>query len=182
MPAGRKPKPTAVKDLAGNPGKRKLNKCEPQFSDELVCPSWLTSSAKREWARIVRELKALNMLQAVDRGALAAYCLSYARWRSAEETVSREGQTVREPIASKDGTILGYKTKRHPATNIAKDERSAMLRAASLFGFDPSSRSRLVVGESQTEDPFEAFIRGMGATDQVADDTEQVEQSGEVHQ
>lgn len=27
--AGRKPKPTAVKKLEGNPGKRKLNKNEP---------------------------------------------------------------------------------------------------------------------------------------------------------
>lgn len=27
--AGRKPKPTAVKKLEGNPGKRKLNKKEP---------------------------------------------------------------------------------------------------------------------------------------------------------
>ena len=27
--AGRKPKPTALKELEGNPGKRKLNKKEP---------------------------------------------------------------------------------------------------------------------------------------------------------
>lgn len=30
---GRKPKPTAVKERQGNPGKRKLNKDEPQFSE-----------------------------------------------------------------------------------------------------------------------------------------------------
>ncbi|MDV7837578.1 phage terminase small subunit P27 family, partial [Pseudomonas aeruginosa] len=30
---GRKPKPTAKKALAGNPGKRALNKDEPKFSD-----------------------------------------------------------------------------------------------------------------------------------------------------
>ena len=29
MGAGRKPKPTAMKELEGNPGKRKLNKKEP---------------------------------------------------------------------------------------------------------------------------------------------------------
>ena len=28
--AGRKPKPTAIKELEGNPGKRKLNKKEPK--------------------------------------------------------------------------------------------------------------------------------------------------------
>ena len=45
---GRKPKPTAVKERQGNPGKRKLNKDEPQFSefdehtpppDDLVDPT-----------------------------------------------------------------------------------------------------------------------------------------------
>ena len=33
--AGRKPKPTAVKKLEGNPGKRKLNTKEPNPGKEL---------------------------------------------------------------------------------------------------------------------------------------------------
>mgnify|MGYP006980038133 CR=1 FL=1 len=37
--AGRKPKPTAVKKLEGNPGKRKLNKKEPIPAKEMPeCP------------------------------------------------------------------------------------------------------------------------------------------------
>ena len=34
--AGRKPKPTAVKKLEGNPGKRKLNTKEPNLA-ETIC-------------------------------------------------------------------------------------------------------------------------------------------------
>lgn len=34
--AGRKPKPTAVKKLEGNPGKRKLNKNEPVPAKEIT--------------------------------------------------------------------------------------------------------------------------------------------------
>jgi len=44
MPAGRPPKPTAIKELEGNPGKRKLNRDEPKFttlSEELLCPTRL---------------------------------------------------------------------------------------------------------------------------------------------
>ena len=34
MAQGRKPKPTAVKELEGNPGKRELNKNEPKPKKE----------------------------------------------------------------------------------------------------------------------------------------------------
>jgi P27 family predicted phage terminase small subunit len=85
------------------------------------------------------------------------------RWRSAEEIVDREGQTINEPVVSKAGEVAGFKTKRHPATTIAKDALASMLRASALFGFDPSSRSRLSVGDSAVEDPFTEFMKEMGA-------------------
>lgn len=44
--AGRKPKPTAIKELEGNPGKRKLNKKEPKPDKGMpVCPEWLLPEA-----------------------------------------------------------------------------------------------------------------------------------------
>ncbi|SEB40763.1 phage terminase, small subunit, putative, P27 family [Terriglobus roseus] len=155
---GRKPLPAAIKKERGNPGKRKLNEKEPSFTGFPVCPTFLTPVARTEWDRVTQELTALNMLRSVDTAALASYCLSYARWISAEETVTREGQTISEPILSKSGEVVGQKIKRHPATTIAKDEKAAMHRAAALFGFDPSSRTRLSTGEPQTQDPFEAFM------------------------
>jgi P27 family predicted phage terminase small subunit len=161
MPAGRPPKPIALKKLAGNPGKRKLNQAEPQFAGAPSCPEWLNADAKVEWNRVVKELFALDMLRAVDTAALAAYCQSYSRWMSAEMIVDKEGQTVREPVVNKAGQIVAHKMKRHPATIIAKDEKASMHRAASLFGFDPSSRSRINVGEREKEDPFVAFMAGL---------------------
>ena len=147
--AGRKPKPTAQKLLHGNPGKRPINKNEPKFKGVPVCPDWLTANAKIEWARIVVELADIGLLKATDQSALSAYCQAYARWKSAEEIVDREGQTIKEPLTNKAGEIVGYKIKRHPATIIAKDERLSMLKAASLFGFDPSSRSRVQVPDGE---------------------------------
>ena len=159
---GRRPKPNALKKAEGKPGKRKKNRAEPKFGGALSCPSWLTLPAKNEWARVTAELKALDLLQSTDRAALAAYCLAWARWKSAEEIVTREGQTVEEPILDKQREIIGQTVKRHPATIIAKDERAGMLRAASLFGFDPSSRSRLTVGTTAEQtDPFEAFMKNL---------------------
>jgi hypothetical protein len=84
MPPGPRPKPTILKKLAGNPGKRKLNTKEPQFSGVASCPNWLTPHAKTEWKRVTVELATLDMLRSVDSSALGAYCQSFARWRSAE--------------------------------------------------------------------------------------------------
>ena len=49
--AGRKPKPTAIKKLEGNPGKRKLNKNEPVPAKGMPeCPDWLLPEAKADRA------------------------------------------------------------------------------------------------------------------------------------
>lgn len=160
---GPAPKPTALKALQGNPGKRKLNKSEPKFKGAPTCPVWLTASAQIEWQRVVEDLAALDMLRSVDSSALAAYCQSYARWQSAEQIVDAEGQTVKEPVIN-NGEVVGHRVKRHPATTIAKDALAAMLRAASLFGFDPSSRSRINLGDGEKEtDPFAEFMSDMSA-------------------
>lgn len=164
---GPAPKPTALKLLQGNAGKRALNKREPKFSGVPVCPEWLTPSAKTEWDRVVKELSALDMIKSVDSSALAAYCQSYARWQSAERMIDCDGQTVMEPITNKAGEIVAHKVKCHPAVGIARNALTAMLRASALFGFDPSSRSRLSVGEPTAADPFEAFMQGIGANEDI---------------
>ena len=53
--AGRKPKPTAVKKLEGNPGKRKLNTKEPVPAKGMpACSDWLMPEAKKEWERLAK--------------------------------------------------------------------------------------------------------------------------------
>jgi P27 family predicted phage terminase small subunit len=125
----------------------------------------LTSTAKAEWRRVVKDLAALDMLRSVDTAALSAYCQSYARWRSAEEIITADGQTWKEPIIVA-GVVVGHKVKRHPATSIAKEAMTGMLRASSLFGFDPSSRSRINLGEAAAVDPFVEFMADLGAEDE----------------
>ena len=160
---GPNPKPTALKRIQGNPGKRKLNEYEPNYVGTPGCPAWLNEAAKTEWNRIVTDLEALNMLRSVDSSALAAYCQSYSRWSAAEQIIDKEGQTVKEPIVSNAGKVVGHKIRRHPAVGIAKDALASMLRASALFGFDPSSRSRIHLTEPTQIDPFAQFMAGIGA-------------------
>ena len=168
--AGRKPIPTAIKILHGNPGHRPLNKNEPKFTGTVTCPTWLPDIAKTEWKRIVDQLAELDMIKSTDQSALAAYCVSFARWVTAEKQVNKEGQTLKQPLTDKaglpvldpKGKVL-YKIIRHPATIIAKDERTSMLKAASLFGFDPSSRSRVQVPETKETEPEDDSLASLYA-------------------
>ena len=58
---GRKPKPTSVKILTGNPGKRRLNHEEPKPPVSVPeCPVELSPTAKAEWDRLGRELVRLE--------------------------------------------------------------------------------------------------------------------------
>ena len=46
---GRKPKPTAMKELEGNPGKHPLNTSEPKPNKKApACPKWLGSRKQRK--------------------------------------------------------------------------------------------------------------------------------------
>ena len=56
---GRRPKPTRLKMLTGNPGKRPLNGNEPRPAPAVPdCPAELGPLARTEWNRLVGELAA----------------------------------------------------------------------------------------------------------------------------
>ncbi len=75
---GRKPKPTRLKLIEGNPGKRPINGREPKPPGSLPsCPAHLSATAKTEWKRLARSLNRIGMLTEIDRAAMAAYCQAY---------------------------------------------------------------------------------------------------------
>ena len=95
---GRKPRPTVLKLMEGNPGKRPLNDREPTPPVEMPeCPEFLDARARAEWDRTVPVLAKMGLLTAADRSALAAYCVAYSRWVQAEAQVARFGTIVKSP-------------------------------------------------------------------------------------
>jgi len=149
--AGAKPKPTVLKELAGNPGKRKLNKNEPKFTAGATCPSHLSKEAKREWKRLAADLTLSGLLTTVDRAALAAYCQSWATWCMAESHLAEHGYTITSPTGN---------VTTSPYVLIASQAKTAMGRFAAEFGFTPSSRSRLNVSAPANKgtDAFSKFM------------------------
>ncbi len=163
---GRPPKPTRLKILAGNPGKRKLPEKEPQPRAETpTMPAWLSAEAKQEWRRIVPELQALGLLTIVDRVALASYCQAWAELVIATQLLSKEGRVVFSDIISRSGEYVGTKQALHPAVRMQRDAFARVKQFIGEFGLTPASRTK-VRGEKPSDtpaDPFEAFLNGKKA-------------------
>jgi phage terminase small subunit len=72
---GRKPKPSFIKLLDGNPGKRPLNDREPSvLSGAPEAHDGLDAEAQAEWEQLVGDLDAKGILSRTDRTAMAAHC------------------------------------------------------------------------------------------------------------
>jgi phage terminase small subunit len=76
---GRKPKPTTLRLLEGNPGKRRVDPGPAPPAGPPERPEWLDAEAKAEWDRVTAVLAQMRLLSAADRAALAAYCTAYSR-------------------------------------------------------------------------------------------------------
>lgn len=153
---GRKPKPTALKLIEGNPGKRKINQNEPKPKQARpTCPAWLSKEAKAEWKRIVPELERLGLLTIVDRAALASYCTAWGHLRQAQEVINKAGP---------GGPV--YRTEAgdiKPMPHVAWANK-AMVQIRSFcseFGLSPSSRCRMAMPQEESQaDGMERLLGG----------------------
>lgn len=132
---GPAPKPTYLKILNGNPGKRALNKDEPKPERTAPkCPTWLEEDAKKEWKRIAPKLAKMGLLTTIDMAAFAAYCQAYARWKQAEEALAKHGTVFKTPN--------GY-IQQLPQVALARNYARLMKEFMQQFGMTPSARTAI---------------------------------------
>jgi len=145
-------KPTALKILEGNPGKRPLNLNEPKPKPITPnCPRWLLPEAKKEWKRVVPELERLGLLTCVDGAALAGYCQSWARYVEAEKYLSSHSTAFE--------TQSGY-MQQVPQVSIAQKYLKICQSFMAEFGLTPSSRGRMSLpNKKEEDDPLEELLR-----------------------
>ena len=143
MKPGPPPKPTVLKKLAGNPGCRPLNEYEPQPRQPTRLPRvprHLNKEGKREWRRIVRELRGIGLYTVVDRAALAMYCQAWGRWVEAERMLAETGLVDK----TTHGNVI-----QNPYLGIANRAWEQLRKMLPEFGLTPASRSRIEVKPGQ---------------------------------
>jgi len=132
---GARPKPTAVKVLQGNPGKRALPPHEPQYEVRLPKPpEELTPAARAIYRRVGALLVKSGVMTVADGVALARYAEAKARWLAAVETLGKEG----ELIPSADGELIP-----NPLRRVARQAHEEMRQLEAAFGLTPLDRTRI---------------------------------------
>ena len=149
---GRKPKPSALRVLEGNPGKRPINKNEPEPEPGIPpAPENMSEQAKKAWAAVSVKLDKIGVLTEVDDWALEQLCENYAEILELRAEIKKDGRF--QTVTNKNGDT---RTVNHPAaTQLADAERrfKAMLEQ---FGLTPSARVR-VKANPKTGNPFESY-------------------------
>ena len=151
---GRKPKPSALKRLEGNPGKRPLNELEPMPPvTELCGPEHMLPEAKQEWKRLAPILMGMGLLTAADAVPFEGYCTAYARWLEAQEEITRHGSIYKD----NEGRI-----RPNPYIAIANQQMREIKSLAAEFGLTPSNRSAMMANVmaamKQNIDPMETIL------------------------
>lgn len=154
MPRGRNPKPTALKVLHGNPGKRKLPADEPKppvVLDVPAAPEWMPEVAREKWRDIAGWLVSTRILTESDLHNLEAFCCAYARFREAEADIAKNGIVLRDDE---------YAPAKNPAVTVVNEALRQLQCHGSSLGLDPASRARMGAGKKDDDaDDDESFMR-----------------------
>jgi P27 family predicted phage terminase small subunit len=138
---GRKPTPTDLKVLRGNPGHRPLNVDEPQLpavpADVFDTPPLELAgdaAACDEWIRLAPMLRAARQVTDAERGSLIALVQQWSRYLEANTKAAAAGMVIKSPS--------GYPMP-NPYLAIANRALAHCMKLWAELGLTPSSRSRV---------------------------------------
>ena len=149
-------KPTALKVLNGNPGRRPINDQEPVFDPgKPTPPSYLPAEAKKEWRRIMPQLLRNGLFTVVDVPALVIYCKAWAHYLACEEYIAKHGYGY--PVIDEKTKKLKY-IGQFPQVSISRNSVGIIDKFAGKFGLTPSDRSSLkaprIIMQAEVDDLF----------------------------
>jgi P27 family predicted phage terminase small subunit len=152
---GRKPTPTALRVLKGNPNKRPLPADEPTpeaVRENVAPPEYLNPAGAAEWRRVAPLLAKNGLLSELDLDGLGVYCRAFADWRDATAKLEQFGTVIKAPS--------GYPIQ-SPYVSIAAKALAVMRAFMTEFGLTPASRTRVTRSTPKIEpsNPLDRFIR-----------------------
>ena len=167
--AGRRPKPTPLKLVAGNPGKRKLNAKEPKPKRQIPsCPAYLSDVAKVSWGRLSVMLDRLGVLTEADALALERLCDCYAEILLCRDVIEEKGRVYssvrrkRINVEGEEDVVIEDEVsllKANPAVAMLADADRRFKSYLVEFGLTPAARTKVQAKpDDDKADPLQEFF------------------------
>jgi P27 family predicted phage terminase small subunit len=141
--AGRKAKPTALKLVDGNPGKRRINQHEPQPAKvyDPDPPEGFDAIHAAKWNEVAGKLAKVRVLTELDLDALEVYCREWVNYHNAIADIATRGKLLQMP----SGGVMW-----NPSWTQLKHSQNVCRSIMSEFGMTPSTRTSLVASADET--------------------------------
>ena len=143
---GPTPKPSSLKKLHGTfrTDRAPENEATPPLAtgNQLKAPDWLSEGATQKWDELALRLHRLGLLTEVDLDVFSLYCVTWDRWREAEELVQKEGAIT---VAQS-----GYQAV-SPHVTRAKNRLAELIKLSGLLGLSPSARTKIDIGVEKSQ-------------------------------
>ena len=156
MPRGgaRSNTPQALKELAGNPGKRPP-KAEPSYHVGSTAPAELTGYARQKWRYYEKLMREAKVLTKADRDALAKYCHALGVLEALRQEIAQP--TFRYVVVNEAGP------KANPIITMYRQWMQVARLYESDLGLNPVSRNRVAMVATEEVDPFDEFDQAIAA-------------------
>lgn len=147
--SGRRPQPTELKVLRGNPGKRKPNEQAPTPPvGEVVKPAGLSAGGSAVWEELAPICLAMKTLTPADIRPFASLCELQATMQLA--SASKDDRELVTLAKAEEGASE-LKVVIDSVLKLERDTATALRPYYELFGLTPVARARIVVPK-KTED------------------------------
>jgi phage terminase small subunit len=150
--SGRRPQPTALTVLRGNPSKKKLNKNEPAPpAGEVVKPSGLSAGASAVWDELAPICLAMRTLTIADVRVFTTLCELQATLQQA--SARKDGADLFRLEAADEDDPKSLTVVIDAVLKLERDTANALRPYYALFGLEPVSRARISVPKAKAEEP-----------------------------
>lgn len=153
-----RPKPTPLKLLEGNRGRRPLPENEPKPRPVMPsCPRGLDKYGRSVWRKTVKILFRLGLLTEIDIDQYANFCQAQGRLINVRELINTTGAgpLIKEQMIKKQkdgGEIVITRLKINPLFNEERYLLETCRKYAAEFGLSPRGRTGIKVGVDSDDD------------------------------
>ena len=144
---GPRPKPTYIKILQGNPGRRPLPEDEPEPDGNLVDPPATMRDARQLaiWRQCIENAPE-GLLKKLDENVLMRFVAAQANWENANDQVVRMGLIANGP---------GDVPMQNPYLSVLNNQARIMRACSDEIGLSPAARTRVkVTCKKKTKNAF----------------------------